>query len=531
MVDSGLRKQQRKDPIQISVMKDLHPLIGAVYAFGKIGCLDENTKIRIPLKKSSSFCEFKSISLKNLPNKFKVFSLNIKTDSFEIQNAEKSSVVEKECHETIFPDNTKVICSKDHKFAYYVNKKLEYLTIESIWDLLKLKHRPVGIKRCFDLFVENNHSFLLENGYVSHNSGKTVSILGYAQMYHDHPAMQYKIFDIWGGDRNEHLYWTLPSNKINYWKNAEKILRLDKPGPKQYKVNLLYPLTNKIRKKLPSNPPYVKSKVFTINYKDLKIDDFALLIGNLSIRDEAIWKDALYHLKKGANLAELMDYFRINKAENYTIFKSIIKPLINNGMIQDEYCNLNIKIEEEVYDQESISVLSLDFIDKEYRLFIAGYIIRKITEALDRKHKKTILIFREASEIFRVTDQSVVPDRVKVFKGVLSQWVRMGRRGCHFLLDCLDENTLIKVKRNNNWDNVAIKDLCPEEIVQSYNFINNKIESKDANVFYVGEKECYEIELKNGKKIIATDNHRFFNEKNKENFVRNLKKGDKILSC
>ena len=66
-------------------------------------------------------------------------------------------------------------------------------------------------------------------------SGKTVTILSLAGLYHDNPNRKYKIIDLWGGDRNEHLYWTLPSNKDKYWKYLEKNLNLDKKAAKQYK--------------------------------------------------------------------------------------------------------------------------------------------------------------------------------------------------------------------------------------------------------------------------------------------------------
>ena len=71
-------------------------------------------------------------------------------------------------------------------------------------------------------------------------SGKTAAMMSICQAYHDHPNRKYKVFDIWGGDRNEHLYWALPSNKLNYWNKVRKSLRLDKAGPKQYKVDFLY---------------------------------------------------------------------------------------------------------------------------------------------------------------------------------------------------------------------------------------------------------------------------------------------------
>jgi len=296
--------------------------------------------------------------------------------------------------------------------------------------LRKLKKKD-PIQASAILHMPELHGAVFNFGRI--RSGKTVALMTYAQAYHDHPNRRYKVIDIWGGDRNEHLYWCLPSNKINYWNKAKKTLRLSANGPKQYKVNLLYPVIGKIPKKLPHND-YVHSKLFTIAFDDLLTEDLALISGSLSSRDEALWNDIRYECTK-KTIPEMMWKIEKSKGQTFTIFKNAIRPLVRSQLLQKHDCPLNLDIVEELNDQKTITVLCLDFVDVEYKLFIAGYMCRKIFEALSKRRRQVVLPFREASEIFRVTDQSIVPERVKIFKSYLSQWIRMGRVGMHFLLD------------------------------------------------------------------------------------------------
>ena len=265
--------------------------------------------------------------------------------------------------------------------------------------------------------------------------GKTVSMLTIAQLYHDHPSKQYKIFDMWGGDRNEHLYWTLPSNKINYWKTLQKTLKLNKAGPKQYQVKLLYPMWSKLPKNIPHNPPHIKSQVFTIPFRDIKIEDLALITGTLSTRDEAIWSNILYESNKTTTPSEIIKKMLKANAKTFSIFRNSINPLVRELLLQSDNGNFNIDIKEEINDQQTISVLCLEFVPKEYRYFIMGYLVRKITEELDRKRTKTIIMIREASEIFRADNITIMPARILVLKSYMSHWMRMSRRGMFFCLD------------------------------------------------------------------------------------------------
>tara|TARA_Y100000034_G_C6906463_1_gene420846 strand:- start:4223 stop:5707 length:1485 start_codon:yes stop_codon:yes gene_type:complete len=270
------------------------------------------------------------------------------------------------------------------------------------------------------------------------NSGKTTSILSLGGLYHDNPQRKYKVFDLWGGDRNEHLYWTLPSDQIAYWNGAKKMLRLDKPGPKQYKVNLWYPLTKKLPKKLPFFPNYVTSKLFTIPIRNFTSADASLVIGSIPESVSSLWNNVVSDSSSNDNVFEVLEEFSKTVQKRNSFYNSILIPLSKDLLFQNDAClfNLTNKImAKELDDQETISILCLDFVDKEYKLFVIGYFMRLISEELDKKRRQTIGIIREASEFFNVTDKSVVPDRYKVMKRYLSTWIKMGRRGFHLLLD------------------------------------------------------------------------------------------------
>ena len=95
---------------------------------------------------------------------------------------------------------------------------------------------------------------------------------------------------------------------------------------------------------------------------------------------------------------------------------------------------------------------------------------------------------------------------------------------------CLDENTLIRVFENHKCIKKKLKDLDNDFEVLSYNFNLNKQERQHAKIINRNEVECYEIILEGGRKIIASEEHVFFNDKNEEIKVKDLNVEDK-LAC
>jgi len=268
--------------------------------------------------------------------------------------------------------------------------------------------------------------------------GKTVSLMSYAQKYHDNPLEPYKIFDLWGGERNEHLYWCFPSQEKAYWQSAKKLLTLDEPGPKQYKVHLIYPYWKSTTPmKLPSDPPNIKSSVFTIPANSIVNEDLFLAVGLISENDKYLWRETMERTKKTEGSRMFLYHAEKLAQTRQIIYKNFIVPATKNLLIQSQTSSINMDIIEEMKDRETVSILCLEFIPKEYRLFVLGWVIRQISNALDngKIRSRNILLMREAAEFFRATDDSMLPPTYKMFRLQLSNFIRMGRKGMHFFLD------------------------------------------------------------------------------------------------
>ncbi|MGQ4874309.1 MAG: hypothetical protein ACP6IY_09595 [Promethearchaeia archaeon] len=374
--------------------------------------------------------------------------------------------------------------------------------------------------------------------YGKIKAGKTTAMMALAQKYRD--QHNYKIFDIHGGQRNENMYWTLPSDEINYWDYVKKkfSIKEEQEGPKQYKVKVLYPFfANHIPEKLPNNPPNVKSELFTIPIKSLDVSDFKLIINNMSENANYLWREISTKLTNKDSGEELIHMLKKAKGENQIFYKNVIKPLVKEKFLQSKDNRFNIDIIKELKDRETVNVLCLKYIPHEFHLFVVGWILRQTKELLDngKVPKRNIFIFREAGEYFRMKDNSVTEDKIKWFRKLLTDYIRYGRRGMHMFVDtqsaCLCENTNIFYKnKDNEYISKKIKELPKNFKVPSYNFKINKIEDNSARKIEVGQKECYEIELEDGEKIITTEEHRFFDKNDDEIKVKNLKIGMSIVN-
>lgn len=268
-------------------------------------------------------------------------------------------------------------------------------------------------------------------------SGKTTAMLTMAQKYHDHPERKYKIFDMWAGRRNESYYWSLPSVDVKYWKVLKKKLRLSEEGPKQYRVNLLYPYSTNLPEKLPYLEQYVFPKVFQIPIKEIKIEDIKLVLGTISMTDETGWLSIQSRLKKTDGIGMLQAHFEKEKMTGSSIYSNFFQPLMEANLLCSSLSVYALKPEEEARDREAISVLCIENIDTKLKLFIVGYIMRKISDALiDGKiQRKNIFLFREVTEFFRTDGKAVIEERIKAFKIALTEWIRYGRNGMHLFLD------------------------------------------------------------------------------------------------
>ena len=200
-------------------------------------------------------------------------------------------------------------------------------------------------------------------------SGKSVSMKTFIEAFHDDKG--YKVFDLYGGDRHEGLYWTLPSQETSYWEKLSSLGTLSEEGPKQYKVNLLYPFfESKIPKKLPKKPGFVNSKIFTIPLHDIVAEDAKMVIGLTAESNVFVWNEILEKIKPTDNSGSLEYYANQLKATNTTIYKNFMLPLIREKFLGAKNANTNLDLVEEAKDVETISVLCLEFVPERFHLFI-----------------------------------------------------------------------------------------------------------------------------------------------------------------
>ena len=82
------------------------------------------------------------------------------------------------------------------------------------------------------------------------------------------------------------------------------------------------------------------------------------------------------------------------------------------------------------------------------------------------------------------------------------------------LLDeCLDEDTLVVVKRNNHEELIPIKDLDDQnDLVKSFNVELQRVEWKSFELFDKGIQDTLEIEFENGEVVICTHDHKWYVE-------------------
>ena len=113
-------------------------------------------------------------------------------------------------------------------------------------------------------------------------------------------------------------------------------------------------------------------------------------------------------------------------------------------------------------------------------------------------------------EINASSDNSVdnIRDRITNFVSTMSF---SGDMRYVILDECLDENTEVVIRRNNQEQMVKIKNLNDkDDLVKSYNVKNDRIEWKPFTLFDKGIQETLEIEFENGEVVICTPDHKWY---------------------
>ncbi|HDZ61407.1 MAG TPA: hypothetical protein ENH46_06870 [Candidatus Pacearchaeota archaeon] len=374
--------------------------------------------------------------------------------------------------------------------------------------------------------------------YGRPGAGKSCKMLTVAQGLH---SKGFKIWDIFGGKRDEGAFWAFKSDDKKIWNEIEMEMgEFKNTGPKQYKVKILYPMFSKrlLNKRLPYNPPNVKSQVFCIPYRELQ-DDFEILVstvvGAMGSNTTRLWNKIIDKSNVMSSGEDMKHLFRtsLKSKKKDKLYDMFIKPALDNHLFCSEKSNMKLDFEAEARDTETVIVLSLEYVPEKFKFLIMGYMMLKIFKMVkqNKVHKKNLGLFREASLFMKVTDTDKnLEERTQIFRNLITDNARYCRSGFFLAMDtqdsCLDETTLIKTDKGN----ISINNLPYNFKVFSYDFENKKIEKNNAKKFYSGEQECFEISLVNNEKIIATENHRFFDKQGNEIYVKNLKKGDDLFT-
>lgn len=287
--------------------------------------------------------------------------------------------------------------------------------------------------------VLNGHIFVF--GRIG--SGKTCKLLTIVQAYH---ALGYKVWDEFGGKRGEGPFWALPNDDHSLWEQLEKETNeFSDQGPKQYKVKLLYIMwVDKLPKELPQHLPHVTSCVIPVPVSDVEEEDVTLAIGPLGPKAKAVWQ-AVKKLPKtasGPDIEFLMDT-KFPKRKGDALYTLFLKPAIDARMFSSATSDLVLDMVAEAEDRETVTVLCLDFVPERFKLFVMGYLMRKLfTLAIeDRIHKRNIAMFREASYFMKVQDANKSKeDTTSIFRNQIVDIARYGRSGVFLAMDTQDSS-------------------------------------------------------------------------------------------
>lgn len=274
-------------------------------------------------------------------------------------------------------------------------------------------------------------------------SGKTCKLLTIVQGYH---ALGYKVFDFFGGKRGEGPFWSLPNDDDALWEQiAKETHDFADNGPKAYDVHLIYIMFgSKLPKELPQFLPRVRASVICIPLHDAEEEDVSLAIGPLGPRAKAIW-NAIKRLPQsasGPDVQFLMDT-KFRKRKGDAIYTLFLKPAIDERLFCSARSELVLDLAAEAENRQTISVLCLDYVPERFKLFVMGYLMRKLfTLAIEDKiHKRNIAMFREASYFMKVQDANKSrEDTTSIFRNQIVDVARYGRSGIFFAMDTQDSS-------------------------------------------------------------------------------------------
>lgn len=285
--------------------------------------------------------------------------------------------------------------------------------------------------------------------YGKPGSGKSCKQMTVAQAYH---ARGYKIFDIHGGESEEGLFWSFPNDDNDIWKKMEsETFEFEEEGPKQYNVRIGYPLFKKnMRKKLPQDNKNIKPVPFCIPLKDLEKREYmfvrTVLGEDLGQKSEQILgqvMDLTNEYSNGEDVKRLFEEVLPDSAKRDKIYTKFFKPLIQNRMLCSDKSMMKLDFEEEMKDKDTVFVLSLETVPKQFHFLVMSYMLISIfdiaLETSDPELKKNLTVWREASRYMNKKEERADDKVTPFFRSKVVNLVgRYCRRGVFLSKDTQD---------------------------------------------------------------------------------------------
>ena len=264
-------------------------------------------------------------------------------------------------------------------------------------------------------------------------SGKSFIVKTFAEHYYEKGC---KIWDFFGGKRGEGPFWAFPSDEIKLWREYEQVVGImDIYGPKEYPVNLVFPFFyDELPRELPEKKPRISCKPMTIYFKEVTAADISLVIGNVSQQAKYVWNYIVKELDDEANGQDIMNLMngKFKRYKELTIYKSFIFPLCQAKILVGKKCIHNLDLIAEAKKKKEVFVLCDDFTPEEFKLFIMGFLIRRLLKHVmdDKTHKHNIAVFREMSLFMKVIDASAQnAGQTQNFRGLITDVARYARSG------------------------------------------------------------------------------------------------------
>lgn len=339
-------------------------------------------------------------------------------------------------------------------------------------------------------------------------SGKSYKLKTFCEYYYEKNC---KIWDMFGGKRGEGPFWTFLSDEMNLWRDYEKAVGvMEKYGPKEYPVNLVYPyFKDTFPNELPEKKPRVSSKVMTIYFKDITISDISLVIGSVSQNAKYVWNYICKNLPDDADGKDILNLIekKLKRYKELTLYKSFILPMAEQQMLVGKNCEHNLDLIAESKKRDEIFVLCDDFTPKEFKLFIMGYILRKLFFEIimkDLTHKSNIALFREMSLFMKVVDSTGQDaEQTQNFRGLITDIARYARSGLYIFGDTQSPNEVRGLVSGSD-DITCISEMpSPVDREAACEQLRKDMRISPGQIAYIATMPCWEtVVVERGKKAV-----------------------------